>query len=70
MKDSTFAKEQLLDLQRKYKSTGWKVEAPRGQKDDIPDCIAAAAYQALKDRVFKTLPRPRSMTFNPWRQRL
>lgn len=70
LKDSTFAKEQLLDLQRKYKSTGWKVEAPRGQKDDIPDCIAAAAYQALKDRVFKTLPRPRSMTFNPWRQRL
>ncbi len=70
LKDSTFAKEQLLDLQRKYKSTGWKVEAPRGQKDDIPDCIAAAAYQALKDRVFKTLPKPRSMSFNPWRQRL
>ena len=68
LKDSSYAKEQLLDLQRKYKSSGWKVEAPRGQKDDIPDCIAAAAFQALKDRVFNHLPKTRSMSFNPWRQ--
>ena len=70
LKDSSFSKEQFLDLQRKYKGTGWKVEAPRGQKDDIADCIAAAAFQALKDRVFHTLPKTRSMAFNPWRQRL
>ena len=70
LKDSSFAKEQLIDLQRKYKGSGWKVEAPRGQKDDIADCIAAAAYQALKDRVFNTLPKTRSMSFNPWRQRI
>jgi hypothetical protein len=68
LKDSSYAKEQLLDLQRKYKSSGWKVEAPRGQKDDIPDCIAAAAFQALKDRVFNHLPKTRSMSFNPWKQ--
>lgn len=70
LKESTLAKEQLLDLQRKYKGGGWKIEAPKGQKDDIPDCIAGAAFQAMKDKVFSTLPKPRSLSFNPWRQRI
>lgn len=70
IKDVTYAREQFLDLQRKYKGNGWKIEAPRGQKDDIPDCVAGAAFQAMKDRVFNTLPKPRSIAFNPWRQRL
>jgi hypothetical protein len=70
LKDVSMARDQFLDLQRKYKGNGWKIEAPRGQKDDIPDCVAGAAFQAMKDRVFSTLPKPRSMSFNPWRQRI
>jgi hypothetical protein len=70
LKEATYAKDQFLDLQRKYKGGGWKIEAPRGQKDDIPDCVAGAAFQALKDKVFSTLPKPRSISFNPWKQRL
>jgi hypothetical protein len=69
LKEVSMARDQFLDLQRKYKGGGWKIEAPKGQKDDIPDCIAGAAYQAMKDKVFSILPKPRSMMFNPWRQR-
>lgn len=60
------AKEEFLDLQRKYKGGGWKVEAAKGSKDDIPDCIAGAAYQAIKEQVFTRLPKSRSIGFNLW----
>ncbi len=42
------AKQQFKYLQKKYSRNGFRIEAASGQFDDIPDCIASAAYQALK----------------------
>lgn len=55
------AKEQLKMLQKKWKNNGFKIEAKSGYKDDIPDCIAAAAYECLNNKITKTLPRTRTV---------
>lgn len=53
-------KDQLLMLQRVLKGNRYKIEAIPGKHDDVCDCVAAAAYQALKDKVYSTLPRSRA----------
>lgn len=56
------AKEQFKFLQRKLKGSQFKIEAQSGKHDDIPDVIAGAAYQALKDQVFEKLPLSRTFS--------
>jgi hypothetical protein len=53
-------KDQLLFLQKKYNRRGFRVQAAEGHFDDIPDCIAGAAYMALQKSVFASLPKIRS----------
>ena len=52
-------KSQFKTLQRKFNGKNYKIEAMAGAYDDIPDAIAAAAYEALSAKMFvKPLPRP------------
>ena len=52
-------KDELLFLQKKYGRRGFRVAAAEGHFDDIPDCIAGAAYMALSRSSFASLPRIR-----------
>jgi hypothetical protein len=60
LRDVDQSKEQLLMLQRVLKGNRYKIEAIPGKRDDVPDCIASAAYQALKDKVYVRMPLTRS----------
>ena len=54
------AKNQFLGLQRKLKRANPVIEALKGGKDDICDAVAAASYEALKQKVYNSRPRARS----------
>lgn len=56
------AKQQLKMLQKKWKGKNYKIEALSGYNDDIPDCIAAAAYECLSSKLNTApLPKPRTV---------
>lgn len=57
----TECKKQFFNLQRKFNGKSFKIEALPGFYDDFTDAVAAAAYEALKDKVYSTLPRTRTM---------
>lgn len=50
------AKTQLKNLQKKFNQQSFRIEAAKGFHDDIPDCLAGAAYQALESNVQISLP--------------
>jgi hypothetical protein len=50
------AKVQLKNLQKKFNQQSFRIEAARGFNDDIPDCLAGAAYQALESNAQISLP--------------
>lgn len=54
-------KLQFKMLQKKWKSNGFKIEALSGYHDDIPDCIAAVAYECLNNKMSQTLPKSRTV---------
>jgi hypothetical protein len=57
----TECKKQFINLQRKFNGKSYKIEALTGHHDDFPDAVAACAYEVLKDKVYSTLPRVKSM---------
>lgn len=59
LRDADEMREQLEYLQKKWKGGKWKVEALEGQKDDIPDCIAGAAYMALNTKTYQKQAKTR-----------
>ena len=59
MGEIEMARTEFQNLQKKWKHGKPKIEASMGNKDDLTDCIAGAAYQAIKDKDFKTLAKPR-----------
>lgn len=62
LEESKECRNQLLTLQKKWRSNNtYKIEALRGGRDDFPDCIAAAAYEALKFKEYQKLARPKSV---------
>lgn len=63
------AKNQFYYLQKKWSGTRYKIEALRGYKDDLPDCIAAACYEAINAVVLQP-PLPKSkIVYNYGRMR-
>lgn len=67
IEDASLCKRQWTLLQRVWKGDHYKIEAMDGENDDIPDAVAAAAYEALKTKVVGALPRPRTM-YTGWRR--
>lgn len=63
IKEISQCRNEFLQLQKKFRNGKPKIEAPSGYKDDFCDCVAGAAYQALKDKDFKGLARPRLARF-------
>lgn len=59
----TECRKQFINLQRKFNGKSFKIEALPGFHDDFPDAVAACAYETLKDKVYSTLPRTRSVMF-------
>lgn len=59
----TECKKQFINLQRTFNGKTYKIQALPGFHDDFPDAVAAAAYEALKDKVFAQLPRIRTQRF-------
>jgi hypothetical protein len=59
MEEINLAKKEFQSLQKIWKNGKPKIEAPNEGTDDFADCIAGAAYQAIKDKDFKSLARPR-----------
>jgi len=57
-------KDQFMFLQKKYGRRGFRVQATDGHNDDIPDCIAAAAYMSLQNTIMASLPRIRAYRLN------
>jgi hypothetical protein len=57
----TECKIQFKNLQRKFSGKSFKIEARTGFHDDFPDAVAAAAYEALKDKTQNSLPRSRTV---------
>ena len=56
------AREQFKFLGRKYNKKGFSVFAAEGHYDDIPDCIAGAAYVALNEQHgYTRLPTSRTV---------
>jgi len=63
LQEVTECKKQFINLQRKFNGKSFKIEALPGLHDDFPDAVAAAAYEALKDKVYSTLPKTRTHMF-------
>ena len=61
LQEIDLAKQQLKMLQKKWRATGFKIEALTGYNDDIPDCIAAAAYECLHSKIGSPLPLIRTV---------
>lgn len=61
LKDATMSKHQLKLLQKIFRGKRFKVEAVKGEFDDVPDAVAAAAYECLKDKVYNPTPKTRVM---------
>lgn len=59
----TECKSQFINLQRKFSGKSYKIEALPGFHDDFCDAVAAASYEALKDKVYLTLPKLRTVMF-------
>jgi len=53
----TLAKKQFIGLQKKFKNNRFKIEAMVGMHDDIPDCVAGAAYEAIHYKTVGKLPK-------------
>lgn len=60
LKELDEASIQFKHLQRKRVGKRTKVEAELGYRDDIPDCVAAAALQALTTTVYRPLAAVKS----------
>lgn len=65
LQEIDLTKSQLKMLQKKWKGNKFKIEALSGYHDDIPDCIAAAAYECLNTKYFQPLPRTRVVYAGP-----
>ena len=61
------AKSQFTSMQRRWSGGKPKLEAAVGNHDDIPDCIAGAAYQALSHKVYHPYPRSSTRRITGWR---
>lgn len=59
----TECRKQFINLQRKFNGKTFRIEALPGFHDDFCDAVAAAAYEALKDKVYSTLPKLKTMRF-------
>jgi hypothetical protein len=61
LQEVDLAKEQFKMLQKKWKGKKFKIEALHGYNDDIPDCIAASAYECLNSKIKHSLPNTRTV---------
>jgi len=61
------AKDQFINLQRRWNGRVYKIEALTGKHDDFPDAVAAAAFECLSDKIFKRLPKTTSFRLGRFR---
>lgn len=52
-------KREFLSLQRVLSHNRYNIQAAKDMKDDIPDCVASATFQALKSTIKPKMPKTR-----------